>query len=197
MQDAFAAPCFQSPTRASELTSFEQNELQRSILDCFYQLDLEISLSFQKIGSISFSYQLQADSFHRFSFELRASTLCSFASDNQDQKETASELSAFRSQELSAYKSSALQRGSRGSLQLSFADKNFKPTFAMCSFHLDSFDLDQLELSTWCLAQNFKQDSLEKHSFETKLVPTIFVNNIFSHNSFNESFAINIFENNK
>ena len=75
MQDALAAPCFQSPTRASELTSFEQNELHRSILDSFDQLDLEISLSFSQLGSTSFSYQLQADSFDRISFELRAS-LC-------------------------------------------------------------------------------------------------------------------------
>ena len=58
--------------RALQLSSLEQQELD---IESFHQLDLEISLSFQKIGSISFSYQLQADSFNRISFELRAS-LC-------------------------------------------------------------------------------------------------------------------------
>ena len=47
----------------------------KSTLESFNQLDLEISLSFPQLGSISVSYQLQADSFHRISFELTAS-LC-------------------------------------------------------------------------------------------------------------------------
>ena len=54
-------------------SALSRMSFSRSILDCFDQLDLEISLSFQKIGSISFSYQLQADSFDRTSFELTAS----------------------------------------------------------------------------------------------------------------------------
>ena len=45
----------------------------KGTLESFNQLDLAISLCFQKIGSISVSYQLQADSFHNISFELRAS----------------------------------------------------------------------------------------------------------------------------
>ena len=44
----------------------------RGTLESFNQLDPVQSLSFQ-YGSISVSYQLQADSFHRISFELRAS----------------------------------------------------------------------------------------------------------------------------
>ena len=42
-------------------------------LENFNQLDPVQSLSFQMLGSTSVSYQLQADSFHRISFELRAS----------------------------------------------------------------------------------------------------------------------------
>ena len=45
----------------------------RGTLESFNQLDPVQSLSFQMLGSISVSYQLQADSFHRISFELRAS----------------------------------------------------------------------------------------------------------------------------
>ena len=73
MQDDLAPVSFRSPTRASKLTSFEQKELHISILDSFDQLDLEISLSFPQLGSTSFSYQLQADSFDRISFQLRDS----------------------------------------------------------------------------------------------------------------------------
>ena len=62
-------------------------------LESFNQLDPVQSLSFQMLGSTSVSYQLQADSFHRISFELRAFYLCSFASDNQVQEQTALQLS--------------------------------------------------------------------------------------------------------
>ena len=71
--------------------SLQQDELQTAYLHqldrdtslsfhCFSlprcsknQLDPVQSLSFQMLGSTSVSYQLQADSFHRISFELRAS----------------------------------------------------------------------------------------------------------------------------
>ena len=122
MQDDLAAACFQSPTRASELTSFEQNELHRSILDSFDQLDLEISLSFPKLGSTSFSYQLQAASFNKISFEHRA-FLCAALLDTTRFNMTAS---GQISSELSAYRGTAWQLGSRGSFQQhSFADKSF------------------------------------------------------------------------
>ena len=74
-QDELQIAYLFSPTRALQLSSFEQKELHRSILVSFDQLDLEISLSFPKLGSTRFSYQLQADSFERISFEHRAS-LC-------------------------------------------------------------------------------------------------------------------------
>ena len=57
-----------SPTRAPQLSSFEQMELSRreSFLN---QLDQEISLSFQQLGSTRFSYQPQADSFDQLDLD--------------------------------------------------------------------------------------------------------------------------------
>ena len=71
-QDELELACLLSPTRASQLSSFQQKKLSRKSFDSFDQLDLEISLSLTWFGSTSFSYQLQADSFDRSSFELRA-----------------------------------------------------------------------------------------------------------------------------
>ena len=71
-QDELELACLLSPTRASQLSSFQQKKLSRESFDSFNQLDLEISLSLTWFGSTSFSYQLQADSFDRSSFELRA-----------------------------------------------------------------------------------------------------------------------------
>ena len=53
-------------------TCFSLSQCSRSTLESFNQLDPTNSLSLPKLGSISFSYQLQADSFDRISFELRA-----------------------------------------------------------------------------------------------------------------------------
>ena len=81
----------ESPTRARQLQqhSLKQPELHRrslqslskqissrelssNTLGSFNQLDLEHSLSFTEFASTKFSYQLQTESFHRISFELRA-----------------------------------------------------------------------------------------------------------------------------
>ena len=53
-------------------TCFSLSRCSRSTLESFNQLDPTTSLSLPQLGSISFSYQLQADSFDRISFELRA-----------------------------------------------------------------------------------------------------------------------------
>ena len=63
-QDELTASCFQSPTRARQLSSLQQEELSRSILDDFDQLDLAMSLSFLAFNK----NQLQEDSFGRPSF---------------------------------------------------------------------------------------------------------------------------------
>ena len=63
-QDELTASCFQSPMRARQLSSLQQEELSRSILDDFDQLDLAMSLSF-----LAFTKnQLQDNSFGRTSF---------------------------------------------------------------------------------------------------------------------------------
>ena len=54
------------------LQCFSLPRCSKNTLESFNQLDRVQSLSFQMLGSISFSYQLQADSFNRPSFELRA-----------------------------------------------------------------------------------------------------------------------------
>ena len=63
-QDELTASCFQSPTRARQLGSLQQDELSRSILDDFDQLDLAMSLSFLAFNK----NQLQGTSFYRPSF---------------------------------------------------------------------------------------------------------------------------------
>ena len=63
-QEKLTASCFQSPTRARELGSLQPEELSRSILDDFDQLDLAMSLSFLA----SNENQLQGTSFCRTSF---------------------------------------------------------------------------------------------------------------------------------
>ena len=65
LQDELAATQLQSPTRASQLSSFEEIEPLESFI---HQLDLEISLSFPGFSKT----QLQPDSFGRSSFENRA-----------------------------------------------------------------------------------------------------------------------------
>ena len=69
-QDKLQRAYLSSPTRALQLSSLQQKEPYK--IESFNQLDLEISLSLTWFGSTSFSYQLQADSFDRSSFELRA-----------------------------------------------------------------------------------------------------------------------------
>ena len=54
------------------LQCFSLPRCSKNNLESFNQLDRVQSLSFQMLGSISFSYQLQADSFNRTSLELRA-----------------------------------------------------------------------------------------------------------------------------
>ena len=63
-QDKLTASCFQSPTRARQLGSLQPDELSRSILDDFDQLDLAMSLSFLAFNK----NQLQGTSFYRTSF---------------------------------------------------------------------------------------------------------------------------------
>ena len=84
--DSFQTQSFQEKELEAALGSFNQLDLEhslgftcfslsqcsRSTLESFNQLDPTTSLSLPKLGSISFSYQLQADSFDRISFELRA-----------------------------------------------------------------------------------------------------------------------------
>ena len=86
-EDELEIACSQSPTRANQLqhhslkqieferSSFQRlsDQLCRNKLESFNQLDLKISLSLTWFGSTRLSYQLQADSFDRSSFELRAS----------------------------------------------------------------------------------------------------------------------------
>ena len=72
-QDELAAAHLHSPTRASQLDSFEQMELCRINLEnLIHQLDLETSLSLPWFSLPRCRYQLQSDSFERSSFEHRA-----------------------------------------------------------------------------------------------------------------------------
>ena len=181
--------------KASSRMSFQQESMQQDELQLAYlhQLDPDNSLSFPQYGSISYSYQLQADSFDRISFELRASICAALLQtirirNRQPQSFQLSDQKSLQLPEVQLR--SLIQGGAFIALQ----KRASSPTFAMFSFHLDSFDLAQLELSTQCLAQNSKQDSLERHSFETELVQNILVNNLFPQISFNESFANNIFQ---
>ena len=114
------------------------------------------------LGSISFSYQLQADSFNRTSFELRA-FIC--AALFQTTRIRNSKLYSFQVSDQTSFQLTGFQLSNAlasGGVQ---ADSFPKPA---CSFDLDSFehknvslDLAQLELSTWCFQSLFKQDSLE------------------------------------
>ena len=176
--------CFSLP-RCSKIT-----------LESFNQLDPVQSLSFQMLGSTSVSYQLQADSFHRISFELRAS-ICAALFQTiriRNRQLHSFQLSDQQSFQLTGFQlSNALASG--GVQQTSFP----KPA---SSFDLDSFeqknfvslDLAQLELSTLCLSRGFKPLSLEKPIFRQELAHNIFVNNnSFTQIIFNGSFANNIF----
>ena len=176
--------CFSLP-RCSKIT-----------LESFNQLDPVQSLSFQMLGSTSVSYQLQADSFHRISFELRASICAALLQTIRfrNRQLHSFQLSDQQSFQLTGFQlSNALASG--GVQQTSFP----KPAF---SFDLDSFeqknfvslDLAQLELSTWCLSRGFKPLSLEKPILKQELCHNIFVNNnSFPQIIFNGSFANNIF----
>ena len=72
-QDELQTACLHQLDRDTSLSfqCFSLPRCSKSTLESFNQLDLVQSLSFQMLGSISFSYQLQADSFNRPSFELR------------------------------------------------------------------------------------------------------------------------------
>ena len=172
-QDELPASCFQSPTRATQLDSFQQLELCRSILDDFDQLDLEMSLSFPGLSR----NQLKTDSFRRSSFgqielysldmfshqlDLDASlslpqfSFQSCSSNSFEKRALHCAALPFRSQvqqkpaseqfssELSAYMAAAY----RATALLRFC---FRGSFRDKSFNLTfaaySFDLDKLELS--------------------------------------------------
>ena len=120
-KDELTASCFHSPTRARQLSILHQDELSRSILDDFDQLDLAMSLSFLEFNKISFrniafaesaldswsftadhqldldtSLSLQQLSFHSCSsnsFEKRAFQCTALLFQDQ----VSSELSAYRS----------------------------------------------------------------------------------------------------
>ena len=102
----------------------------------------------------SFSYQLQADSFNRSSFEHRALSCAALSDTTQDQHHSfrTDQFRAFSFQ-CSSVSFGLVQRGvqRRASPPASFANKSFE----------HSFDLDQLELSNQCLVQSFQQESLE------------------------------------
>ena len=141
--------CFSLP-RCSKIT-----------LESFNQLDPVQSLSFQMLGSTSVSYQLQADSFHRISFELRASICAALF-----------QTIRFRNRQLQSFQLTGFQ------LSNALASGGVQQTTShhqLSSFDLDSFehknvslDLAQLELSTWCFQSLFKQDSLETCSSSTR-----------------------------
>ena len=92
---------------ASSRMSFQKESMQQDELQLAYlhQLDQEISLSFPQLGSISYSYQLQADSFDSISFELRASILCSFCL-----RHSGSEPDSFRAFSFQIFRAFSLQR---------------------------------------------------------------------------------------
>ena len=73
-QDELQKACLHQLDRdiSLSLQCFSLPRCSKNTLESFNQLDRVQSLSFQMLGSISFSYQLQADSFNRTSFELRA-----------------------------------------------------------------------------------------------------------------------------
>ena len=60
------------PCTSLSFTCFSLSQCSTSTLESFNQLDPTTSLSLPKLDSIRFSHQLQADSFERSSFELRA-----------------------------------------------------------------------------------------------------------------------------
>ena len=168
----------------------------RGTLESFNQLDPVQSLSFQ-YGSISVSYQLQADSFHRISsFEHRASICAALLQTIRigNRQLQSFQLSDQQSFQLTGFQlSNALASG--GVQQTT--SQNQLPAFDLESFeqkNFVSFDLAQLELSIHCLAQTSTQHSLERQSFEKELVPNIFVNIIFPQISFHDNFANNIFQ---
>ena len=154
-QDEHAHSSASEPRRGpDQLESVQQKELSRKNQlrpNLIAQLDLDTSLSLTsfslfKMQLLSFSQRAWNSS----SFEQRALPCCSFAFQNQDQD---IQLQDRSGSELSAYRAvPQLRFCFRGSLhQIRFADKSFKPTFA-----LPSFDLDKLELGLSGLAQTFK-----------------------------------------
>ena len=189
-QDELELACLPSPTRASQLDSFEQMELCRINLEnLIHQLDLETSLSLPWFSLPRCRYQLQSDSFDRSSFEHRALPCAALLYKTRISTQLQNRsVQSFQLQ---------LQQLSIGLVSGGVHLRAFyQPALWPRDFE-HSFDLDQLELSNQCLAQTFKQESLEKKPFEKELEHNIFANNIFQKSSFNHSFSNNIFHSNK
>ena len=95
-QDELELACLLSPTRASQLHSFEQMELP--IESFIHQLDLETSLSLPWFSLPRSRSQLQTDSLAEAasSRELYLVQLC-FTNQDQHTEQISSELSAFNS----------------------------------------------------------------------------------------------------
>ena len=102
-------------------TCFSLSQCSSITLESFNQLDLATSLSFPKLDSVRFSHQLQANSFDKSSFELRAFRGAASLQIDQDQATPASESFSFKKQQLNRgfVSGGALQkRASTSPLQL-------------------------------------------------------------------------------
>ena len=200
--------CFSLP-RCSKIT-----------LESFNQLDPVQSLSFQMLGSNSVSYQLQADSFHRISFELRASICAALF-----------QTIRFRNRQLQSFQltgfqlSNALASGgvqqttshhqltaltlialSRRTLSawilhsLSLALGAFKASSSKIAWRHAAFNKILLTTSlstTTALHRSSSMGALQTTSFPQISFQDSFCSNIFQKSSFSISFDNNIFEHNK
>ena len=199
-QDELQVAYSQRPTRASQLqhhslkqqelyrSSFQRlsDQLCRSTLASFNQLDLEISLSLTWFGSARCSYQLQADSFDRSSFEHRALPCAALLSTSLIAFSLGA--SQHKSLQLSQVQlcSGLVQGGA-------FHKPALQRRASSPPLHSTASNLDQLELCQRCLAQ-FKQKSLEQKIFDKILQNTSFSNSFRHnlHNSNNKKLAENL-----
>ena len=174
-KDELSASCFHSPTRARQLSILHQDELSRSILDSFDQLDLVMSLSFLAFNKI----QLQENSFCRISFgqmelysihqldldtslSLQQLSFHSCSSNSFEKRAFQCTALLFRIRSVQSFQLTGQQLTGRsfsfslvsgGAIHLSFAE-----------LALHSFDLHKLEL---CRCQSLLQNSLAKKNLDS------------------------------
>ena len=199
-QDELQKACLHQLDRDTSLSlqCFSLPRCSKNTLESFNQLDRVQSLSFQMLGSISFSYQLQADSFNRTSFELRA-FIC--AALFQTTRIRNSQLYSFQVSDQNSFQLTGFQLSnalaSGGVRQTTSQNQLAALTLTALSTRMSAWILHSLSLALGAFKASSSKIAWRQLSFQQELAYNIFVNNSFTQNIFNGSFANNkIFANN-